>query len=80
METPGIFVPNVPVQATGPETLPLTLAKLAGTGKVRPDKKISSLPETGTVIIQVLVSELNEMEEQVALGLKVIWEFGTGTL
>jgi hypothetical protein len=56
------------------------LAKLAGTGKDRPDRKISSLPETGTVIIQVLVNESNDIEAQVALGLKVIWEFGTGTL
>jgi hypothetical protein len=42
----------------GFETLPLTLAKLAGTGKGTPERKISSLPETGTVVIHVLVVKL----------------------
>lgn len=58
----------------------MTLAKLAGTGKVRPERKISSVPEIGTVVIQVLVSESNEVEAQEALGEKVICALGTGTL
>jgi hypothetical protein len=46
-----------------------------GTGKPRPVRKISSLPETGTVVVQVLL--LNEVLAQVAVGLKIITPSGT---
>ena len=46
-----------------------------GTGKPRPVRKIASLPEIGTVVVQVLL--LNEVVAQVAFGLKIITPFGT---
>jgi hypothetical protein len=47
------------------------------TGKARPVTKISSLPEIGTVVVQVLVLLLNVVVAQVALGLKTICPLGT---
>ena len=73
-------MPNVPCHTTFPETLPLTLAKLEGTGKARPSKKMSSVPEIGTVANQVFVAALNEVVAHVAVGENVIWALGTGTL
>ena len=49
-----------------------------GDGKARPVRKISSLPEIGTVVVQVLVLLLNEVVAQLALGLKTITPLGTG--
>jgi hypothetical protein len=46
-----------------------------GNGKARPVRKISSLPEIGTVVVQVLL--LNIVVAQVALGLKTITPLGT---
>jgi len=43
-------------------------------------RKISSLPETGTVVLQVLVRVSNVVDEHTALGSNVIWELGTGTV
>jgi hypothetical protein len=48
-----------------------------GDGKARPVRKISSSPETGTVVVQVLVLLLNEVVEQLALKLKTITPLGT---
>ena len=47
-----------------------------GTGRARPVRKISSLPEIGTVVVQVLVLLLNLVVAQVALGLKTICPLG----
>ena len=47
------------------------------TGQPRPVRKISSLPETGTVVVQVLVLLLNVVVAQVAFGLKIITPLGT---
>ena len=47
-----------------------------GTGKPRPVRKISSLPEIGTVVVEVLVLLLNEVVAQVALGFKTITPLG----
>jgi hypothetical protein len=46
-----------------------------GNGRTRPVRKISSLPEIGTVVVQVLL--LNVVVAQVALGLKIITPLGT---
>jgi hypothetical protein len=48
-----------------------------GTGKAKPVRKISSSPEMGTVVTQVLVIESKVVEVQVALGEKVILALGT---
>ena len=48
-----------------------------GTGRARPVRKISSLPEIGTVVVQVLELLSNEVVAQAALGLKTITPFGT---
>src|SRR6516162_5125617 len=48
-----------------------------GDGKARPVRKISSLPEIGTVVVQVLLLLLNEVVAQLALGLKTITPLGT---
>lgn len=74
MEMPGVSVLKVPSHATGctpPARPPL------GTGQARPVRKISSSPEIGTVVIQVLVMVSNEVEVHVALGENVIWALGT---
>ena len=49
-----------------------------GTKRARPVRKISSLPEIGTVVVQVLLLLLNEVVAQLALGLKTITPLGTG--
>jgi hypothetical protein len=49
-----------------------------GNGTATPERKISSLPEIGTIVIQV--SPLNEVVAQVAVGLKVITASGTSTV
>lgn len=77
METPPVLLLKVPDQTTLLVTLPPTLAKPAGTGKARPLRKISSSPETGTVVIQVLVMESKVVEVHWALGEKVICALGT---
>lgn len=64
----------MPVKFTG--LAPLAKPPL-GTGQARPVRKISSSPETGTVVIHVSVALSNVVEEQVALGEKVIWALGT---
>jgi hypothetical protein len=46
-----------------------------GNGRARPVRKISSLPEIGTVVVQVLL--LNDVVAQAALGLKIITPLGT---
>ncbi|MBV8214151.1 MAG: hypothetical protein JOZ08_13130 [Verrucomicrobia bacterium] len=51
--------------------------KLAVTGRANPVRKISSLPEIGTVVVQLLVLLLNDVVAHVALGLKIITPFGT---
>jgi hypothetical protein len=51
--------------------------KLDVTGKARPVRKISSLPEIGTVVTQVLVLVSNVVVAQAALGLKTISPLGT---
>jgi hypothetical protein len=51
-----------------------------GTGKARPVRKISSLPEIGTVVVQVLELLSNVVVAQVALGLKTILPLGTAAL
>jgi len=76
MEMPPVLLLNVPDQTT----LPLTFPKLAGTGNARPLRKISSLSETGTVVIQVLVMESKEVVAQLADGEKVICALGTDKL
>jgi hypothetical protein len=48
-----------------------------GTGRARPVRKISSLPEIGTVVVQVLVLLSNVVVAQAALGLKIITPLGT---
>jgi hypothetical protein len=48
-----------------------------GTGQAKPVRKISSSPEMGTVVTQVLVIESKVVEVQVALGEKVILALGT---
>ena len=48
-----------------------------GNGRTRPVRKISSLPETGTVVVQVLVLLSNEVVAQAALGLNTITPLGT---
>jgi hypothetical protein len=65
---------NEPLHRTG-LTPP---GKPEGNGRATPERKISSLPETGTIVIQV--SPLNEVVAQVAVGLKVITASGTGTV
>jgi hypothetical protein len=49
-----------------------------GSGRARPVRKISSLPEMGTVVVQVLELLSNEVVAQLALGLKTITPLGTG--
>jgi hypothetical protein len=46
-----------------------------GNGRARPVRKISSLPEIGTVVVHVLL--LNVVVAQLAFGLKIITPFGT---
>jgi len=65
---------NVPFQITAPFTVP---ENPAGTGKANPLRKISSLPESGTVVIHVFVMESNVVEAHEALGEKVICALGT---
>src|SRR6516162_3124884 len=48
-----------------------------GSGRARPVRKISSLPEIRTVVVQVLVLLSNEVVAQLALGLKTITPLGT---
>jgi hypothetical protein len=49
-----------------------------GSGRTTPERKISPpLPETGTVVVQVLVLLSNEVVAQVAFGLKTITPSGT---
>ena len=76
MERPGAFVSllYVPLKFTGlapPGKPPL------GTGQAKPVRKISSSPEIGTVVIQVLVTESKVVEVHEALGEKVILALGT---
>ena len=80
MVTLDVSVKKAPCQTTDPLTLPSAFAKLAGTGKAKPDRKTSSLPESGTVVIQVCVRVSNEVEAQIAVGEKVICAFGTAKL
>jgi hypothetical protein len=49
-----------------------------GTGRARPVRKISSLPEIGTLVVQVLELLSNEVVAQLALGLKTVTPLGTG--
>lgn len=70
---PGTLLLKLPLQTTEPPIVP---EKPAGTGNASPSRKISSLPEIGTVVIQVLVMESNVVEAQEALGEKVIWALG----
>jgi len=70
---PGALLLKLPFQTTEPSIFP---EKPAGTGNARPSRKISSLPEMGTVVIQVLVMESKVVEAQEALGEKVIWALG----
>src|SRR5579863_1612998 len=79
MVTPGALLPNVPSQTTLELTRPPE-PKPAGTGKARPERKISSSPETGTVVIHVLLMLSKVVETQAALGENVIWAFGTARL
>jgi hypothetical protein len=72
METPLVLALNVPHQTTLLVTLLPTFAKEAGTRKASPLRKISSSPETGTVVIQVLVMESKDVVAQVAEVEKVI--------
>jgi len=69
-----------PCQLTGPWTLPFVFAKLAGTGNATPERKISSLPLRGTVVIHVFEAVSKVVEEQEAFGSNVIWAFGTLTV
>ena len=64
---------NVPVTLTGF----IPPAKPDGNGRTRPVTKTSSLPETGTVVVQVL--PLKVVVAHVALGLKTITPSGQGT-
>jgi len=77
MDMPDTLLDNVPFHTTFELTFPPTLAKLAGTRKARPERKISSSPVTGTVVIQVLVNVSKVVESHVALGENVIWALGT---
>src|SRR5579871_2420971 len=65
----------MPSQVTGP-----TLVKVAGTGNATPDRKISSLPLTGTVVTQVCEAESNVVVAQVAVAENMTMAFGTGML
>ena len=67
---------NFPSQLTCPETL----TKLDGTGTITPERKTSSSPLIGVVVIQALLAESNAVEVQVAFGSKVIRALGTHTL
>jgi len=80
MEIPDALLDNVPFHTTCELTRPPALAKLAGTSQAKPDRKISSSPETGTIVIHVLVIVSKVVEVQVALGEKVIWALGTAKL
>src|SRR5947207_1699712 len=71
---PATLLLKLPFQTTEPPIVP---ENPAGTGNASPSRKISSLPEMGTVVIQVLVMESNVVEAQEALGEKVIWALGT---
>lgn len=68
---PGTEALKVPLQVTGL----MPPAKPDGSGRAKPVRKISSLPEIGTVVVQVL--PLNVVVAQVALGLKIITPLGT---
>ena len=50
-----------------------------GSGRDTPERKISSHPLTGTVVLQVLVAASNVVVAHEALGLKVITALGTVT-
>jgi hypothetical protein len=62
---------KIPLQVTGL----IPPGKPDGSGRTSPETKISSLPEIGTVVVQVLL--LNVVVAQVALGLKIITPSGT---
>ena len=47
MVTLDVSVRKVPCQVTDPLILPPAFAKLASTGKAKPDRNTSSLPESG---------------------------------
>jgi hypothetical protein len=66
----------VPFHVTLPGTLP---AKPGGTCQARPVRKISSLPEIGSVVCQVFVAVSKDVIEQLALGLNVISPLGTAS-
>jgi hypothetical protein len=66
----------IPLQVTGL----IPPGKPDGSGRTRPETKISSLPEIGTVVVQVLEPLSNEVVGQVALGLKTITPLGTVAL
>ena len=72
---PGTEALKIPLQV-GEIPLPGTPDS---NGRATPERKISSLPEVGTVVIQVLVAALKVVVAQVALGLKVIIALGTVT-
>jgi hypothetical protein len=72
IDTPGVPEATVPFHYTGPETCPPAEAKLAGTGKASPERKISSLPEIGTVAIHVFVIASKDVEAQAAFEENVI--------
>jgi len=79
-EIPAVFELKAPVHLTGPSTRPLTLPKLAGTGKATPVKKISSLPPIGTIVFHVLLAVSNVVTEHAAFGSKVTVALGTATV
>jgi len=76
-EMPVVLAAKVPCQATGPWTRPFACAKLVGTKKATPVRKVSSLPDSGTMVVQVFVAVLNVVDAQTVLGSKVICAFGT---
>ena len=70
----------MPCHVTGPVTLPPAFAKLSGTGKARPLRNISSLPESGTVVLKVFVPASYEVVAQLTVGSKVTCAFGAATV
>jgi hypothetical protein len=75
-----VLAPNVPCHFTGPWTRPPAFANESETGNATPERKISSLPEMGTVVFQVLLRVSNVVDAHTALGSNVIWALGTATV
>jgi hypothetical protein len=70
----------VPCHVTGPWTSPPAFANELGTGNANPERKISSLPEIGTVVFQVLLRVSNVVDAHTAFGSNVIWALGKATV